>query len=295
MVPDAHATRRAAMALLVMAAAGVVSAAGCTEPNPAYGRGRRPDATASDGFTPAADRFVVDAMAAGVERTPWDLTTGLIGYWRLDDGGGGYMASDASGMGHHGTLEGMDPRLAWVQSPRAMALEVPDVQEAGVRVPLTPAIDNLQRFTIAAWTYRTVTLGRYQVVLSRQVDGDVPEVYSLAFHEDTVSLLLTRPSTTSYEYAARAPGKGALNRWLHVAATFDGNTARLYVDGTEVAVLSYPRPLTRSTAPLYLGTNKNPTRHEPMSGRIDEVLLYSVPLPAGAIAALAGGALPPAR
>ena len=293
MVPDAHATRRAAMALLVMAAVEIVSAAACTEPNPAYGRGRRLDA-AGDAFVPAADRFV-DATPGGVERTPWDLTTGLIGYWRLDDGAGGYMASDASGMGHHGTLEGMDPRLAWVQSPRAMALEVPDVQEAGVRVALSPAINDIQRFTIAAWTYRSANLARYQCVLSRQVDALVTEVFNLAFYNDEVALLFTKSTSSTYEYAARAPGKGALNRWLHVAATFDGTNARLYVDGNEEATLSYPRPLTRSTAPLYLGTNKNPARHEPMSGRIDEVLLYSVPLPAGAIAALAAGALPPAR
>jgi hypothetical protein len=289
----ALATRRAVMPLVVMAALGAVSAGACTEPNPAYGRSRRADAAGD--LAAAVDARIDASGGAGADRSPWDLTTGLVGYWRLDDGGGGYMAADASGMGHHGTLEGMDPRIAWVQSPRAMALEIPDVQEAGVRIPLTPAINNIEHFTVAAWTYRTSGVGRYQCVLSRQVDTLVTEVYSIAFYDDDVSLLLTKPATGTYEYAARGLGKGALNRWQHVAATFDGTTARLYVDGSEVGTLSYPRPLTKSTAPLYLGTNKNPSRAEPMAGRIDEVLLYSVPLPAGAIAALAAGALPPSR
>jgi hypothetical protein len=81
---------------------------------------------------------------------------------------------------------------------------------------------------------------------------------------------------------------------VHIAATYDGATARIYRAGREVRAIAYTAAFSPSTQPLYLGTNKNMTSgHQPLSGTLDEVLLYDDALPAAAIAALAGGESPP--
>jgi hypothetical protein len=74
---------------------------------------------------------------------------------------------------------------------------------------------------------------------------------------------------------------------VHVAATFDGATMRLYVDGTpRLSQGSTGRPVP-SDQPLYVGTNKNNTLNDQVfDGRLDDVRLYAEVLSASAIAAL---------
>lgn len=299
---------RAAAAILALSIA--ATTASCTAPNPAYGRGDRDGALAdailfdtrpADVARPADVGRPPDAArppdAPAAEASGWDLTTGLIGYWRLDEGRGG-IARDASGHGHHGVLEGMD-ESAWVASPRGMALQIPDSQGAGVRVMASDAILGIEHFTIVAWVVRQPARASYQSLVSRQLGDTILEVFNLSLRSsDEVALLMSKSQEAGpgdWPYAARAAGGAPLDQWVHIAATFDGAVARLYVGGTEVATLDYPRALPKSGTPLYLGTNKNPVNNEPLAGRLDEVLLYGVALPPGAIAALARGAAPPAR
>jgi hypothetical protein len=87
-----------------------------------------------------------------------------------------------------------------------------------------------------------------------------------------------------------------VNTWFHAAATFDGQTIRIYQDGVLEDSLPWTGGLPSSDQPLYIGTNKNAsgasTAHHPWEGDLDEVLLYDVALPAQAIAALAAGQRP---
>jgi hypothetical protein len=96
-------------------------------------------------------------------------------------------------------------------------------------------------------------------------------------------------------YQVRSDRPAPVNQWLHVAATFDGAQVRLFQDGAEVGSLRYDGELAVSADPLYIGTNKNPGNDEPFSGRIDDVLLYSVALSPPLMAALASGATPQNR
>jgi hypothetical protein len=283
------------LALVAAAWALLATGAACTVPNPAFGRGAHGDGSTLDGRL--GGRFDARDTGSAADGGDWDLTTGLIGYWKMDDGPGKTMAVDSSGYGHHGLLEGMDASTAWVASPRGMALQIPDTKGAGVKVLSSAAILGIERFTVAAWVRREVVNGTYQTIISRQVDSTTLEVFNLAFHGTDVALLLARSSpppggTSEWEYWVRQAMVAPAGQWLHVAGSFDGATARLYLNGTHLASVSYPRPLPKASAPLYLGTNKNPNTEEPLGGQLDDVLLYGVALPSGAIAALARGAVP---
>ena len=74
--------------------------------------------------------------------------------------------------------------------------------------------------------------------------------------------------------------------WHHVAATWDGATKRLYVDGQIDAVV--PAELTDSAEPLYLGVDHdNGAAVFPYRGSLDELDVYDRALPAEDLARLA--------
>jgi hypothetical protein len=262
----------------------------CSAPNPAYhgvATDARPRVDAADARAP--DGRPVDGGPSAV--------TTLLGYWKLDERADSTTANDSSGNGNNGAVEGLDARVAWVAGYKGNALDfgVP-AQASGVRVSLTPALANLTAFTVAAWTYRTTAETGYDSVLSRQLDDTIMEVFNLAFFGDQLTFILPKTvQGASVLYKASSSKPGPLNQWVHVAATFDGATVHLYQDGAEVGAVTYPYPLPSSTAPLYLGTNKNPSNNEPFAGRLDEVVIYSSALAPSAIAILAAGGAPPAK
>src|SRR5262249_34265357 len=68
----------------------------------------------------------------------------------------------------------------------------------------------------------------------------------------------------------------ALNTWSHLAATYDGSTLRLYVNGTQVGSLAQTGAMTPSASPLTIGGD--PIFGQYFQGMIDEVRVYSVAL-----------------
>ena len=273
----------------------------CTMPNPEYGIGQSRDAAASDavardGSDARLDgSSTTDGLSVGPDGLSYSLTSHLIGYWKLDEAPGATTVADSSGHGHHGVLEDLDEATVWVGGRNGGALEIPgDDHGAGVRVPLTPEIEGLQRFTVAAWAYRRSVGQDYASVISRQLGTTQYEVFNLSFTGSLVSIYLPAGTpSSSYAFVTRSKRSTPAAMWIHVAATFDGSTLRLYLDGVEENRMSYPRPIAPSDKPLYLGTNQNDSDGEPMSGRLDDILLYTEALPPQAIAALAAGALPP--
>ena len=73
-----------------------------------------------------------------------------------------------------------------------------------------------------------------------------------------------------------------VNAWAHLAATYDGATLRLYVNGTLAASLPGSGPITNSTGQLKIGGTSVLSHW--FRGLIDEVRIYGRALSAGEIA-----------
>ena len=82
---------------------------------------------------------------------------------------------------------------------------------------------------------------------------------------------------------ARGVASLPLNTWTHLAATYDGTTLRLYVNGVQVGSRAVASPLLTSTGVLRIGGNS--VWGEFFAGRIDEVRLYNRALAAAEIQA----------
>src|SRR5207247_6816835 len=71
------------------------------------------------------------------------------------------------------------------------------------------------------------------------------------------------------------------NTWSHLAATYDGATIRLYVNGVQVASRAQTGAIATSTNPLQIGGDSLYGQY--FAGRIDEVRLYNRALSAAQI------------
>jgi len=87
---------------------------------------------------------------------------------------------------------------------------------------------------------------------------------------------------TVYAVRSAAPGQALdargtaalpLNAWTHLAATHDGTTLRLYINGVEVGSRAVAGALLTSTGALRIGGNS--IWGEFFQGRIDEIRVHN--------------------
>jgi len=229
---------------------------------------------------------IVDGMAcqsAAMDATapdkppPSTLLNGLVGLWHFDEGPGATMAVDSSGNHNDGTLF-LDPTTAWGSSGKiggALAVEA----KGYVEVLLSDSIAGIEStVTVSAWVYLegSIAPDDYGTALSRQVGATLGQYYHLGlYNPDAEPSLWITPSTVGKAAHPLASSIAPMT-WTHLAGTYDGKTAILYVGGTQV----YASPITgmfpADSTTLILGGNRNnQTVTELFPGRIDEIALYN--------------------
>jgi hypothetical protein len=223
------------------------------------------------------------------------LLDDLIGWWRLNDTAGSATARDWSGRGNDGTLVGIDPSTAWISGgPEGGALSV---QGTGyVDVPSSASINSItNQVTVAAWIYLEGTITDYATAISRQIGTSYDQHYHLSVNDQQQAILfITTPAAS--QVVVGSPMTVPQQAWVHLAGTYDGSQARLYVNGAEVASQAATGPFAAETNPVTLSGNGNgPSRtvSEFVPGRLDEIMLYRRALGSDEIARLEGGALLP--
>lgn len=110
-----------------------------------------------------------------------------------------------------------------------------------------------------AWA-SVVTKGRYAWRLCRYGFGS----------GDSISFHFNSPS---YEYQANGGITALDNTWHHLAATYDTQAIKLYVDGQLDAYAATPESVNELTDPVYIGNRSDAARY--WVGQIDEVRIYS--------------------
>jgi hypothetical protein len=243
---------------------------------------------------PCADGGLVNGVPGCV---PPGLLDDLVGYWRLDDGTGSTVANDLTGA-NHGTLVDLDAATDWTTGRAAGAL---NVAAAGyVNVPRSVSIDSItDRVTIAGWAYLDAAspIMDYATIASREDGTTIDQHYHISIDMLAgvpVFFLKTESGLPRLTIPGPQPTPVPRLTWIHIAGTYDGSIARLYVNGQEVdseAVTGRFRP---DNTPFILGANGNGPDlgvTERFPGRVDEIMLYRRALSAAEIGMLHAGAL----
>jgi hypothetical protein len=131
--------------------------------------------------------------------------------------------------------------------------------------------------TQEAWVRPTALGSAWRTVLFKEQAAHM--TYALYANTNT-----GRPTAQAYvggERDARATAGLATGAWAHLAATYDGSTVRLYVNGVQTATAAASGPMAVSTGPLDIGGNG--IWGEWFAGLIDDVRIYNRALPAAEI------------
>lgn len=186
------------------------------------------------------------------------------------DEGSGNKATDISEHGNDGVIHG----AAWVNGKYGQALEF-DGESAYVEVSSNTTLNFTDAMTLMAWIYKSEFLSRGETIISKKQGG----AYSLevtGWENRFPEKLTSEPRISGTYQPVESPDPLPLNRWVHVAVTYDGDLVRLYVDGEMVIEESFPGTIDVNSANLYVGNesdgNQPDASHGAFKGVIDEVI-----------------------
>jgi len=141
-----------------------------------------------------------------------------------------------------------------------------------ITVPSNPLINKTGvsgSFTIAAWIKLDALASGLQFVVRRGESGTDFVQFALLLSDGV-------PQLTVHFFTAAATEPLPLKRWVHVAATYNGVTELIYVDGKQEASLDIGWPITAETTPLVIGGKPTVqgTFESELSATIDDVMLF---------------------
>src|SRR5258705_7733629 len=212
----------------------------------------------------AAGFAVVAAVASFVNPSPARAQVpGLVAAYAFNEGSGTTVA-DVSGNNNNGTISA----ATWTSAGKFGSALMFNGTSAQVTVPNATSLQLTTGMTLEAWVFPTGSLASWRAVLDKNVDG-----YYLMASSDPNNRPAVGGTWTGGNQNTAAPTALALNAWTHLAATFDGATVRLYVNGVQVASQAQTAPLATTTGTLQIGGDSYP--NEFFAGAIDEVRIYN--------------------
>jgi hypothetical protein len=222
------------------------------------------------------------------------LTQGLIGYWRFDEGHDSTVAHDLSGHGNDCKLHKLDPASAWTDGPLGGALALNG--QGWLECPRTDGVAGLSnQLTIAMWVKRTGKLPGVRALVTRQLADDELDMFHFGFRGDELWLR----SQKIQGGPASGPFPANRGKWYHVAATLDSEgIAAVFVNGEQLRKKKKEgRPsLGGGHNPLIIGGGVNGPDgnavEELLEGVIDELVIYDRAIGEAELHALASGVQP---
>ncbi|MEA3487918.1 MAG: DUF2341 domain-containing protein [Euryarchaeota archaeon] len=208
--------------------------------------------------------------------------TGLAGLWHMDTGIG-TTAADSSGNGNSGTIY----EATWVGSDGGQ-WDGQNVQFSNgdslsfdgndyVVVPGSASLNVTDAITLEAWIHPIAYNDYDRIIAKPWNNNEAPwNVYALHFDDaDPAHVVMSIAVGTTY-YGIPADVTIPLNKWTHVAGTYDGGNVTVYVNGVECG--SNPNPsgnIATNAMDLYIGYNELCSSSQSFNGTIDEARIYN--------------------
>ena len=195
------------------------------------------------------------------------------GYWRLDESSG-VNAADSFGSNpgtyKNGVTLGRPSLLTSDADPAAGFSGT----NQSVSIPSNSTLSPATTVTEEAWIKPTAIPSGFASVLTK------PESYSLQFNSGRLEFTIMQ-SGTRRRLPAPA-GAVVAGGTYYVVGTYDGNTQRLYINGSQVASAAAVGGITVNTSALNIASWNG--SQEFFNGTIDEAALYPIALSASQIA-----------
>lgn len=213
------------------------------------------------------------------------IDTRPVGWWKLDGN-----AQDSSASGLHGTASGPTFERAHINQGATFGHG-----PGSIEIPSGPLLDFADRMTVVAWV-KPNRFNATQTIVNRW-DGSPVSNWNLGMERGswTWSVIAGGLSKTIKSPAsAFATPDGHLPQglWTHLAATYDGGTMRLFVNGTQVASDLVSGVFPGTSLSVMIGNRPNKMS---FAGQIDDVRLFAYAMSPTEIADLANEVWPNTR
>lgn len=220
-----------------------------------------------------------------------------VGLWHFDERSGPRV-QDAGPFRLTG-VAGPDCRIEFgrFKSARSFTATV----QSFVVVPYNPVMESPRGFTVEAWIYLN-DISSYELSAIAMRWSPIPSEQSWLLgvvgrrlaasttpspgsFDEAVAPFITghlvfafRPEMANSLQRFSSSASLPLNKWVHVAASVDGEIVRIYIDGRLDVQVAVANGIKRSEAPLVLGNALDPRRLTDLSGELKQDLANS-PLP----------------
>jgi len=231
-----------------------------------------------------------EPVVAATSGTSEETGPAPVGYWKFDEGYG-TSARDSSSYKNNGTLTNMSTSgtsTAWVVGKVNKALQF-DGSNDYINVPYNASLQPTDNITVSAWFLTNdKTVAQQRIISNTQLGG-----YSLVLNENSMcpsNMLSFLVNVAGTYYCADYPNsKLSNNTWYFVTGSYDGETVRLYVNGSEVAVNTAPSGQVQYTYDNPLCVSAEGTADacsgQYFKGALDEIKIYNYLLTASQIKA----------
>jgi surface-anchored protein len=223
----------------------------------------------------ARARLAVEALEDRVV-----MSSNLVAAYNFDAGSGAVLA-DLSGNGNNGTIS----NATWSQAGKySGALQFTGALNSWVTIPNATSLQLTSGMTLEAWADPTSLSSPdmgWDSVISKEHRNSVNDI-SYALYAATGTG--TGPGGhILVGNSDKGSGSGSvlpLNRWVFLAATYDGTNIRVYVNGSLVSTKRVNGNIFSTSDPLRIGGDWS---GEMFTGLIDNIRIYNTPLTQTAI------------
>ena len=228
----------------------------------------------SQEFITMASLVLVLGLAAGVAKA--DIASGLVGYYPLDEGTGN-IARDISGNRHDGTLYN---GITWIsQAYQGAGVHCDGMTDTRIELGTWNPAEGTGQLSLALWIRWTGSSGMYQGLIGKRDLWPDTTMFQFQVRPENGGTFRLETGT----YAIVSPNNTLsplVQTWVHLAATFDGTTARLYLNGKQVASGAFAFNMAGQAADMGIscvtgGGAGHSGNGEVFSGDIDEVAIYN--------------------
>jgi hypothetical protein len=194
------------------------------------------------------------------------LQFGLLGHWDMEEGTGSTLV-DQSGLQNNATL--INPSgISWGPGPRNTSLSLPGTSNRFGSVAHNSSLAIPKDISISVWI-RPLGISTKRVI-TKGVNG-----FELGVHNTgQVEFRINRQASgTTYRLLSSKQYPTDGNTWMHIAVTYDGITASIYVNGQLDNSANFNNAsIIHDTSALQIGARNGIDRWE---GGIDDLRLYN--------------------
>lgn len=190
---------------------------------------------------------------------------GLVAAYGMEEGTG-TIVGDSSGQNNTGAATD----TTWTTAGKHGKALTFNGDSSWVTVPHAPSLRLTTALTLSAWVRPSTTDALWHPVLMKENDRDGFYGLYSSIGEGPAGWLETADDEGGPAYWDSLPS----NQWSHLALTYDGSNATLYVNGTEVDQEPLTGELIDDGGDLRIGGHA--TWREYFEGLIDEVRIYNI-------------------